>query len=204
ILTFDTQCYGDRKGQWTGEPDAINPAGYCKPLGTSFKTIEKTAEESELNTVYLFPAMVYGNGGWFEELVHNMESGKAKVVEPGDNYLSLIHVEDLAVYYALAAERINSSEYFNISDDRPVMQRVLVDHIADLIGVPSPPMVSFAEYSKEFGPLAAEAMSISTRVSGIKAIDFFDYAPRQRSYETGVAYTLEKMGIKLREKEEAA
>lgn len=195
ILTWDAQCYGDRKGQWTSDIDALNPIGYCRPLSASFKAIERISEDSELPVISVFPARVYGNGGWFADLVRNMISGKARLVEPGDNWLSLIHVEDLAAFYALAAEKIDESASFCVSDDRPVRQDVLMNFIADLLGKQQPEMVDFETYAKRFGLMEAEAMSSSTRVPGINAIEKLDLALKHRGYERGITDALKSMGI---------
>jgi len=198
VMVYSTQCMGDRHGQWVADADALNPVGYCRPLVNSFKAIARTAEDAELPLVEIYPAFVYGNGGWFAKTVDSFRKGTAKVVAPGDNFLSLIHVEDAAKYIALASRKLTKDESICIADDRPVTQRVLMDHIADLLDRPVAPTVSFEAYAREFGQLAAEAMSCSTRVQGLKAMDLLGHIPDLRSYEAGIRYTLEEMGIEPR------
>ena len=198
ILTWDTQCYGDRKGRWVSDIDAIDPIGYCRPLESSFKAIEEITEEAEIPVVNFYPARVYGNGGWFKALVENMLSGKARMVEPGDNWISLIHVEDLALFYANAIEKLDQPAAFSISDDRPVRQDVLLAFLSDLLDTKTPPMVDFKKYAEMFGLMEAEAMSSSTRVPGINAIDTLDVFLEHRGYERGVADALKSMGIEPR------
>lgn len=206
IVTYHSLCYGDRKGKWVTDADAIDPIGYCRPLTGSIKTIDAVGEDSDIPIIRMFPALVYGNGGWFKNLIENFKNGKARIVEPGNNYLSLIHVEDLAAFYAQAAEKLNQNETLSLSDNRPVVQLTLMEHIADLLDMSVPKMVDFKTYSKEFGLMEAETMSTSTRVPGIHAIDILDHVPKLRSYESGVSYTLKQMGIepRKRELEEAA
>jgi nucleoside-diphosphate-sugar epimerase len=199
IATFHTDCYGNRHGKWVTDADAVDPIGYCRPIEGSLKVVDELAYETELNMIRVFPAMVYGNGGWFKKLVGDLKSGKAKLVEPGDNYLNLIHIDDVAGLYAEIVENVNNSDVFTLSDDRPVTQRDLMSHITALIGLPMPEMVNFDAYAREFGTLQAESMSSSTRVPGIRAIDMFGYAMKARSYEQGVLMTLKSMGEEVSE-----
>jgi nucleoside-diphosphate-sugar epimerase len=201
IVSYHSLCYGDRKGKWVADADAIDPIGYCRPLTGSIKTIDAVGEDSGIPIVRMFPALVYGNGGWFKRLIESFRSGKAKIVEPGNNFLSLIHVEDLAFAYAQAVEKLNENETLALSDNRPVVQSTLMEHIADLLDMSAPNMVDFKSYASEFGLMEAETLSTSTRVPGIHAMDVLDYVPKHRSYEEGVRYTLCQMGIEPRQKE---
>ena len=198
IVTWDTQCLGDREGKWVNDADYWNPIGYCSPIGSSQHAVERTAEDAGLNMVSLYPSMVYGNGGWFKRLVDNIIEGRARIVEPGDNYLSLIHVDDLAALYAEIVEHIEGSETFTLSDDRPVKQSTFIEHVSALLGRGKPPMIDFKSYAKEFGQLEAEMMSSNTRVSGVRAINMFNYNMVAKSYEKGVERTLETMGVKIK------
>jgi len=201
IVTNHTDCFGDRKGRWV-ESDAAahDPIGFCKPLSYSFDAIERTAEDAGLALVSLYPAMVYGNGGWFPMVVNDMQSGTLRMVEPGNNYLNLIHIEDVAALYALVAEKVEGSDVFILSDDRPATQMEIMSHLADLLDVKVPEMVSIEEFTRIYGYLTAESVSASTRVSSLKAIQKLGHEPRVRSYEKGFAYTLKLMGIEPRRK----
>jgi nucleoside-diphosphate-sugar epimerase len=206
IVSFSTQCMGDRQGKWVSDADAVDPIGYCRPMTGSFAAIERVAEDAELPLIEIYPSLVYGNGSWFKRLITAIQNGTARVVAPGDNYLSLIHVEDAATYIALAAEKLDRNESFCLADDRPVMQREFMDFITDLMDRPPLKQVDFKTYSGLFGVLAAEAMSSSTRVQGVKAMDLLGHVPVYRYFDTGIAHTLKTMGIEPRRRalEEAA
>jgi len=206
VVTYSTQCMGDRQGKWVNDADTIAPIGYCRPIAGSFDAIARVAEDAELPLIEIYPSFVYGNGGWFKRLVTAIQNGTARVVEPGVNYLSLIHVEDAAAYIALATEKLTKNESLCLADDRPVTQRALMDFITDLMDKPSLKQVDAGTYANLFGELAAEAMSSSTRVQGLAAMDLLGYIPTYRFYETGIVHTLKTMGIepRRRELEEAA
>jgi len=201
IVTNHTECFGDRKGRWV-ESDAAahDPVGFCRPLSGSFEAIERTAEDAGLSLVNLYPAPVYGNGGWFPMVVDEIRNGTMKTVEPGNNFLNLIHVDDLATMYSLVVEKVEGSDVFILSDDRPVTQLDMIGHLAALLDVKMPEVVSFAEFEKLYGWLEAECVSCNTRVSSLKAFQTLGYAPKLRSYEQGFLYTLKQMGIEARRK----
>ena len=197
LMTYDILCYGSRSGQWVSDADAVEPAGLCRSMGEPFKAMENIAEESGIGLVSIFPALVYGNGGWFKRIVDDIEKGEGNIVEPGSNYLSLIHVDDLAGIYAGIIEKVEGNEVYVLADGRPVTQDELLKHISSLMGAREPRMVSFASYAKRNGKLFAETMSSSLRAEGLKAIDTLGYAMKVRSFDKGVGITLESMGIKV-------
>jgi len=201
IVTNHTECFGDRGGKWV-ESDAAahDPVGFCRPLAGSFEAISRTAEDAGLSLVNLYPAPVYGNGGWFPMVVDEMIKGKMKMVSPGTNYMNLIHIDDVAALYSLVVEKVEGSDVFILSDDRPVKQIDMMSHLADLLDVDVPEMVSIAEFEKLYGLLEAECLSCNTRVSSLKALQTLGHKPIIRSYEQGFAYTLKLMGVEPRRK----
>ena len=197
LMTYDILCYGARTGEWVSDADAVEPAGLCKAMGEPFKAMEKLAEETGIGLVNIFPALVYGNGGWFKRIVDDIEKGAGNIVEPGNNYLSLIHVDDLAGIYARIIDKVEGNEVYVLADGRPVTQEELIKLVAALMGNREPKMISFAEYARKNGTLFAETMSTSLRAEGLKAIDTLNYAMKLRSYDKGVGIALESMGIKV-------
>jgi nucleoside-diphosphate-sugar epimerase len=83
--------------------------------------------------MFLMPGWVYGNGGWFkEQLLPSIREGQARIVGPGENFMSFIHAEDLAQAYVLAAEKIGyaplvderpRTQILNLVDDEPIVQK---------------------------------------------------------------------------------
>jgi nucleoside-diphosphate-sugar epimerase len=203
IINYSSLCMGDRKGKWVNDTDSLDPVGYCRPVTGYFKSITKTAEDAGIPLIELYTSHVYGNGGCFAQLIEGFKDGTARIIGNGDNYMSVIHVEDAAAYIALAAEKLDRNENICLSDNRPVTQKVFMDHIAGLMDLPSPQSVDFETFARDNGMLIAETMASSTRVPGLKAIELLGYVPKHRSFEEGVAYTLNTMGVLLEFKKAA-
>lgn len=198
LATYDTLCLGERKGKTITDTDEINPVGYCKPLAESFRSVRNMASEHDLKVVSVFPARVYGIGDWFMELVRNIQRGTANIVEPGDNYLSLISIDDCAAMYADITEKVERAESYILSDNAPVTQEELIRFISGLLGVRVPQMIGFDAYAKKFGRLEAETMSASIKVSSEKALMELDHELKYPRYEEGVMDVIESMGLEVR------
>ncbi len=203
ILTYSTQCYGNRHGKWVeGDPGAVEPLGLCKPLSGYIDAIDDAANASGKEVVRVYIGTVYGKEGCFANLVEGLKSGKARMVEPGDNYMNLIHVDDLASLYAGVIEKVEKGDVFNFTDNMPATQREIIEHLSDLLDVPVPEMVDFDTFKGMFGLMAAEGTSCNTRVSSSKTFDVLGVLPKLRRYDIGFAPTLKAMGIEPRAREE--
>jgi nucleoside-diphosphate-sugar epimerase len=202
-LTYDTQCYGDRHGKWVeADPGGVDPVGYCKPIKGYIDAIDEAANDSGKPVVRVYTGMVYGKEGWFKGLVEDMLAGKARMLKPGDNFLNLIHIDDLAALYAAVIENIETGDAFNFTDNVPVTQKDLFAHLSDMLDVKIPEALDFNGYAKKFGLMAAEAMSSNTKVSSSKTFDVLRTLPKLRRYDIGISPTLKSMGIEPRSKEE--
>jgi nucleoside-diphosphate-sugar epimerase len=197
IITYDALCLGDRKGAEVCEVDLLDPVGFCRPLEGSFEPITQAAREADIRLVSLYPSMVYGPEGWFKDLVNNIVYGRAKLVEPGDNYLSLLHIDDLAGLYAEIAQRIDGDSMYVLSDLMPVTQKEMAVHIAGLLGAPVPQMVDFKTYARKFGRLAAESLSASMRVNAKKALDDTGHTLKYPDFREGIPQVLNEMGFEM-------
>jgi len=79
---------------------------------------------------------LYGPGKASGDFVAGVADRKVPVVGTGDNYVSSIHVADVAS--ALAAAITVPDGTYNVSDDEPVTSAVHTDTLADLLGAPRP------------------------------------------------------------------
>jgi nucleoside-diphosphate-sugar epimerase len=197
IITYHTLCLGNRGGAVLSEVDSLDPIGFCRPLEGSFEPITQAGRETGIKLVSLYPSLVYGKEGWFKKLVNNIAYGKAKMVEPGDNYLSLLHIEDLAGLYAEIAERIDEDVMYVLSDLAPVTQKEMVVHIAGLLGAPVPQMVDFETYARKFGRLEAESLSASIKVNPGKVLEDTGYSLKFPNSREGIPQVLKGMGFEM-------
>lgn len=78
-----------------------------------------------------------GPGTAQERVIENLRAGKERVLCDGSNYLSLIHVDDMARAVLLALEQAPGGTILNIVAD-PLRQGEYLDRLAEKIGAPRP------------------------------------------------------------------
>src|SRR5439155_24176073 len=95
---------------------------------------------------------------------------KSRVFGSSENYMSFVHVEDLAEAYVLAVEEIGYSpppeerpvpQMFNLVDDQPTTQKEWLSVVARALAKPTPPSISVAESVQQAGELWTESVTCS-------------------------------------------
>jgi nucleoside-diphosphate-sugar epimerase len=198
VTTYDVLCMGDRGDKEITDVTDVKPVGYCRVLEDSIEPVKDVCEQFDMELVSVLPAFVYGDGSWFARLVDDIQNGKAKIVEPGDNYMSFLHIEDLAWMYVDIVDNIETTDTLILADQMPVKQRDFIGKICQLTGMQVPETVSLDEYVKLFGRLNAEAFSTSIRVNGERALDRLDHELEFPTIDEGLVDVLEGMGFEIR------
>ena len=126
----------------------------------------------------LRPAAIYGPGRG----VHvAMRQGRYKLVGDGANFVSRIHVDDLATHAekALLSDAIGT---YPVADDHPCPSREIAAFCADLLDLPLPPSVTAAEVS--------ETRRADRRVNSTAIRQLLGIALRYPSYREGIPAAL--------------
>jgi nucleoside-diphosphate-sugar epimerase len=206
FVTYDTLCFGDNADKWVEGAGTIQPAGFCRPIGNAYDEITRAGEDSGIPLVNVFPGRVYGPEGWFTYMIGRIHEGTWKLAGKGDNFLSLIHIGDLAWAYGEAVERLTHNESFSLVDGNPATQAEFTYFVADMLGVPHPETVSVHEFADKEGIMLTESLATSARVSGDLAAKLLDFVPTYTDYHSGILDVLKSIGImpKAQFKEKAA
>jgi nucleoside-diphosphate-sugar epimerase len=99
----------------------------------------RVAEEQDVmagpwQAMVLRPAAIYGPGRGIHA---SMREGKYELLGEGTNYVSRIHVDDLA-RYAEAAMMSELTGAYPVADEEPCTSREIAEYCATLLGVPMP------------------------------------------------------------------
>jgi nucleoside-diphosphate-sugar epimerase len=101
---------------------------------------EAAIQSGPWSSMILRPAAIYGPGRG----VHvSLAEGRYQLVDGGCNYVSRIHVDDLAAH-AEAALLSDLSGAWPVADDHPCTSREIAEYCAALLGVPMPESVAAA------------------------------------------------------------
>jgi len=108
---------------------------------TEREGLRLAAEEEVLrgpwSSLVLRPAAIYGPG---RGLQVSMRAGRFRLAGQGDNFVSRIHVEDLAAVVE-AALLSNVAGAYPVGDDLPCTSREIAEFCSRMLNVPMPPSV---------------------------------------------------------------
>jgi nucleoside-diphosphate-sugar epimerase len=195
VVTYGVNGFGNRGSEWLTENSDINPTGYERTVSGAYWHIDKTSRKAKLPLLNIFTGWVYGPGGWFATMARNIKNGSMRVVGDGNNFMSLIHIDDLAAAYSAIADKMPFGERYALVDDNPVTQRELADCIAETLEVRTPKNIDISAYAGMAGDLAGESISCSCRVSGARMKKHLLHELKYPTIATGIPQAIEALGI---------
>ena len=139
IYVSSTSVYGDHGGAVVDEYSPCHPDS---PRGKKRLEIENTVLSSELPSMIVRPAGIYGPG---RSMLHRLAARKYRLVAGGHSYTNRIHVMDLAHLLEAALKQGEPGSIYLGSDASPTTQKELVTALMDDFGVPHPPEISADE-----------------------------------------------------------
>ncbi|KAJ6094118.1 hypothetical protein N7467_002963 [Penicillium canescens] len=165
-------------GLETDEESAISE----KPLNDRIKS-EKHAlglRSQGINVSAIrLPPWVYGRGGSGVRLFMTLFTDMKEVfyVDQGSAPTSVVHVDDAAQLYLLAAKKAQPGDIFNAVSSNTVTARELATAIAHTAKLPLQSL-SFDEVTNRMGEFMASFLSVENRASGKKARETLGWEPR--------------------------
>lgn len=197
LYTSGVFNYGDHGEEWITEQTPLHPS----PLGEAHtKVVEELlplSKAQHLRVIILSPGFVYGPGGLFKQSFYDtLQKGQLRIFGKGQNYWSLIHVDDLAAAYALAVESEAYGETYNIVDDQPLRLCDLVNLFTDAMDQKR--VSSMAPWLLKLiigGPLV-DSLVTSFRISNEKAKRELGWQPRYHTFKEGLPGVLKALEVK--------
>ena len=196
LYTSGVFNYGDHGQEWITERTPLHPS----PLGEAHtKMVEELLtvyREQHLRVIILSPGFVYGPGGLFKQSFYDtLQKGQLRIFGKGQNYWSIIHVDDLAAAYALAVESEAYGETYNIVDNQPLKLCDLVNTFTDAMGKKR--VGSMAPWLLKLiigGPLV-DSLITSFRISNEKAKRELSWQPRYSTFKDGLPGALQGLTL---------
>jgi nucleoside-diphosphate-sugar epimerase len=126
-------------------------------------------------------AGIYGPG---RSAFDSLRSGRAqRIVKPGQVF-NRIHVDDIARVLAAAMSGRGVHDVYNVADDEPAPPQDVITYAAELIGVPPPPEIVFADAT--LSPMARSFYESNRRVSNARLKGDLGVALRYPNYREGL------------------
>ncbi|WP_291207607.1 SDR family oxidoreductase [Hyphomonas sp.] len=178
-----TGVYGDLNGGWAFEWSAVAPAS---PRAEARVLAERQwlAATGGCARLVRLPG-IYGPGrSPFDRL---RDGAAQRIIKPGQVF-SRIHVDDIAGGLLALLKRPDAAGVFHLCDDLAAPPQDVTAHAAQLIGVPVPPDIPFAE--ARLSPMAASFYAECKRVANARAKAALGWRPRYPTYREGLAAIL--------------
>ncbi len=131
-----TFAYHDGGDTWLDEDSRLAPGWDVLDSALDAEAHVDRFREADGTGVTLRLSRLYGPGKASADFVAGVADRKVPVVGTGDNYVSSIHVADVAS--ALAAAMTAPDGTYNVTDDEPVTSAVYTDTLAELLDAPRP------------------------------------------------------------------
>ena len=171
-----TGVYGDTAGAWVdeGAPLADNPRASCD-----------TAWAARGTRVFRLSG-IYGPG---RSALDRVREGRAHRIDLPDQVFSRVHVDDIVAGVLAALGRDAPPGPYNLADDLPCSQNVIVEHACRLLGAPLPPLQTLDEAG--LSPMGRGFYLQNRRVANGRAKRVLGWRPRYPTYAEGLAAVLE-------------
>ncbi len=181
IYTSGIWVYGPTGRRAADETAPLNP-----PIRVSRRPEMERLSQSTATSraIVLRPGCVYGQeGGMFGEWFAPVSKGEAPtIVGDGTNRWPLVHVDDLANAYVLAAESTLQNEIINVTDRSRESVATMVASLSEAGGYRGQPKyVPVAEAAKALGTFA-ECLTLDQHVDSSKAVRVLGWQPRHGGF----------------------
>jgi len=199
VHTSVALVHGDGGADLVDEETPPSPGPLLQSAFDGETHVQKAAIDG-LNVLVLRPATIYSPEAWHTKwVVDAVRSGRMRVPGTGKNFISSIHVDDLAAAYLAAARHGKPGESFLLSDDEPLTLRDYADAWAEAAGAPPPRSVSPFLARLALGRTTLEAVQMSLRLSNRRAREKLGWTPKYRSVREGAKAVVTQMDGMRRE-----
>lgn len=192
VYLSSTAVYGRRHGEWTDESTPVSPSS---PLGEARLEAERVYLEAHRE--HRLPARICrvpGIYGPWRTLRLRLETGAYRRLDDEEQWVSRVHVDDLAAGLVAAWRRGRDGEVYVICDDEPVTGAEYAELTATLLGLPLPPLVSREDIRHDLHKSAFERRVAARRCSNRRMREELGVIPIYPSVREGIPAALREEG----------
>jgi nucleoside-diphosphate-sugar epimerase len=183
VLLSTVGVYGDRGGGWVDETAALEPVHErSRPRVVAEQAWQALGRRRGVTVAILRLSGIYGPG---RNALVNVRLGRARNIDKPGQVFNRIHVADIA--QAIDATFAQEADgVFNVTDDAPSPPGDPIVLAADLLGMPPPPVIPYAEAAKTMTPLAASFYAENRRVRNDRLKQMLGVRLRYPTYREGL------------------
>lgn len=152
----------------------VGEEGVAASAISAVRAMEATIEESDLDWLVLRGGLFYGPGtGFDDDWFSRARAGTLRLPGEGGDYVSLVHIADMAAATVAAISRWPSRQALIVADDHPAPWRDVLTYVCAVAGV-SPPRPG------------GRALMPSFRVTNRRARELLSWTPLYPDYRVGL------------------
>lgn len=168
ILVSTTGVYGDHQGEWVDEEAELRPATDRARRRLDAERVLRTwGTVRRVPVVVLRVPGIYGPG---RLPLARLRAREPVVQEQECPYTNRIHVDDLVQACIAAADHGLADNTYNICDGTPGTMTEYFNTVADVFGLPRPPVVTMQQARTRLTPGMLSYMSESRRLRNDKML----------------------------------
>lgn len=184
IYVGGTLAYGSHDEELVTEETPLAPTSFSRDYHTAELPWLRAQRRSDTPVIIVRPAWILGPGSWFEAYYARFIRAERSVplYGPGDNWMSLVHVEDCAGQLEHTARHALPMSTVNVFAGAPLRQAELAERLARLAGLPVR-RVPLHEIEQRFGRAVREAFTFSARVGTVHTALHVGYQPQHQDLD---------------------
>jgi uncharacterized protein len=135
VYASGSLMYGDRGEAWVDENAAIAPTSFAREYVIAERPFLKG---QRFPVMMVRPGWVVGDGSWLRSFFFGPaeQESAVPVYGGGENWMSLIHREDVAALMRRAARIGKPGAVYNLAAEPPLKQHEFVEHLAAELKLP--------------------------------------------------------------------
>jgi nucleoside-diphosphate-sugar epimerase len=168
IYVGGTLAYGTRGDEPVTEQTPVAPTSFSRDYYKAELPWARALRGSDAPVIVARPAWVLGAGSWFEVYYRRFLQAERAVplYGTGENWMSLIHVEDCAGLLHHAARHALPMSVLNVFAGAPLRQAELAERLSRVAGLPIR-RVPLADLERRHGRAVREAFTFSARIGTV-------------------------------------
>ena len=178
--------YGHHSGGWVDESTPLTPSTQRARWRLAAEEAWRRLSAQSGLPLHIFRiAGIYGPGrGPFNKV----RDGSAQLVIKPGQFMSRVHVEDIANVLAASLANPHPGAAYNVCDDEPSPPEDVLTYAARLLGLPTPPAVDFE--TADMTPMARSFYAESKRVRNDRIVRDLGVRLAYPSYREGLTALL--------------
>jgi nucleoside-diphosphate-sugar epimerase len=196
VYCSGTLMYGNTV-DCVNEDGALLPIAYARAYEYAERPWVKAAETGNMDVRIARPGWILGPDSWFEHFFYKpaLRSGKVPIYGDGNQFMSIISVEDCAAQLTHLMEHGMPNQSANLFGFEPIKQKEFAVLVAQYLQITTM-KISASETKNKFGTTVFEALTSSTPVTTKHEHWRSAYEPLHKDLKALVESTIRRLQAK--------